>query len=164
MRHAILEYRAAQIEAILAGARVTGGVVTPRSLRFQVMPTVAAGLTEVARAKSILKARLGRRVRVHAQRAGEGLVEVELPRDEGERVTLLDLVSDLDPGEIPPADGRTGRRYVGRDASAASGEQRAGGGPTRQWQAERSAGNPLPRIVVAIDCVLASNSEHSGQS
>ena len=100
MRH-ILEYQADQIEMVLYShkvpGRVLGGVVTPRWIRFEVMPSLGARISSVVRLYEEIALRLGSGgVRVRRQ---GGSLQVEVPRQEGEVVRLLPLAARL--GEIP---------------------------------------------------------------
>jgi S-DNA-T family DNA segregation ATPase FtsK/SpoIIIE len=97
----MLEYQADQIETVLYShkvpARVLGGVVTPRWVRFEVLPALGARVNSIARLSEEIALRLGSGgVRVRRQ---GGRVQVEVPREEGEAVRLLPLAARL--GEIP---------------------------------------------------------------
>lgn len=103
-----LEYQSNRIEKVLSlhkiPARVTGGTVTPRWIRFQVLPEVGArmsrltGLTEeMAAALDVPNCRMSRR---------GAAVDIEVPRDDPMPVRLLPLYRQLDDegaGAIPPA-------------------------------------------------------------
>ncbi len=104
-----LEFQADRIEAVLAlhkvEARVTGGTVTPRWVRFQVLPAVGAKISrikglseELAAAMDVSNCRVSRR---------GAAVDVEIPRDDPQPVRLLPLYRQLtDPAAgqptIPP--------------------------------------------------------------
>ncbi len=77
--------------------RVTGGVVTPRWVRFEIIPALGAKVGSVMRLSEEIALRLGSRgVRVHRQ---GGRIHVEVPRQEAEMVRLVPLSARL--GEIP---------------------------------------------------------------
>jgi DNA segregation ATPase FtsK/SpoIIIE, S-DNA-T family len=93
-----LDLQADQIEMVLRShrvpARVLGGVVTPRWVRFEIAPALGAKVSSISRLSEEIALRLGSRsVRVH--RRG-GRVTVEVPREEAEMVQLLKLSSRLD--------------------------------------------------------------------
>ncbi len=97
----VLEYQADQIEMVLHShkvpGRVLGGVVTPRWVRFEVVPALGAKVSSVARLSEEIALRLGS-AGVRVRRQG-GTVRVEVPREDGEVVRLLPLAARL--GEIP---------------------------------------------------------------
>jgi S-DNA-T family DNA segregation ATPase FtsK/SpoIIIE len=93
----VLEYQADQIEMVLyshkVAGRVLGGVVTPRWVRFEVMPGLGAKVSSIVRLSEEIALRLGSGgVRVRRQ---GGTVRVEVPREEGEAVRLLPLAGRL---------------------------------------------------------------------
>ena len=101
-----LEFQADRIEAVLAlnkvPARVTGGTVTPRWVRFQVLPAVGAKISkikglseEVAAALDASSCRISRR---------GAAVAVEVPREDPKPVRLLPLFDQLNTADehIPP--------------------------------------------------------------
>jgi S-DNA-T family DNA segregation ATPase FtsK/SpoIIIE len=97
----MLEYQADQIEMVLYShkvpGRVLGGVVTPRWVRFEVVPALGSKVSSVARLAEEIALRLGSGgVRVRRQGSR---VQVEVPREDGEVVRLLPLAARL--GEIP---------------------------------------------------------------
>ena len=97
----MLEYQADQIEMVLYShkvpGRVLGGVVTPRWVRFEVVPALGSKVSSVARLSEEIALRLGSGgVRVRRQGSR---VQVEVPREDGEVVRLLPLAARL--GEIP---------------------------------------------------------------
>jgi S-DNA-T family DNA segregation ATPase FtsK/SpoIIIE len=97
----VLDYQADQIEMVLYShkvpGRVLGGVVTPRWIRFEVMPGLGARVSSIVRLSEEIALRLGSGgVRVRRQ---GGTVRVEVPREDGETVRLLPLAARL--GEIP---------------------------------------------------------------
>lgn len=92
-----LEFQSDRIEAVLTqhgvAARVTGGTVTPRWVRFQVLPAVGAELSmikglsaEMAAALSAPNCRVSRR---------GAAVAIEVPRDDPQPVRLLPLLNQL---------------------------------------------------------------------
>ncbi len=102
MRHSTLDLQADRIEAVLAThrtpARVTGGVVTPRLVRFSLAPLPGvrlrrlAGLAEeVALALDVGACRVARE---------NGSLALEVPRPDPEPVRLLSLSARL--AHIPP--------------------------------------------------------------
>jgi S-DNA-T family DNA segregation ATPase FtsK/SpoIIIE len=97
----LLEYQADQIERVLYShhvpCRVLGGVVTPRWVRFEVVPALGARVSQVMRLSEEIALWLGSRS-VRIQRQGSR-VQIEVPREEGEMVHLLSLVTRL--GDIP---------------------------------------------------------------
>jgi S-DNA-T family DNA segregation ATPase FtsK/SpoIIIE len=97
----VLEYQADQIEMVLYShkvpGRVLGGVVTPRWVRFEVVPALGAKVSSMARLSEEIALRLGSGgVRVRRQGS---TVRVEVPREDGEMVRLLPLAARL--REIP---------------------------------------------------------------
>lgn len=92
-----LEWNADRIEAVLAvhklPARVTGGTVTPRWVRFQILPAVGAKIStikglheELAAALDVPTCRVSRR---------GAAVAIEVPRDDPQPVRLLPLYQQL---------------------------------------------------------------------
>lgn len=102
-----LEFQADRIEAVLSThkvpARVTGGTVTPRWVRFQVLPAVGAKISKIKRLSEELAAALdASNCRVSRRGAA---VDVEVPRDDPRSVRLLPLYRQLverPGGKIPP--------------------------------------------------------------
>jgi len=96
-----LNYQADQIEMVLRShrvpAKVLGGVVTPRWVRFEILPALGARVSSVTRLSEEIALSLGSRA-VRVQRRG-GRVTVEVPRELGELVRLLPLAARLK--EIP---------------------------------------------------------------
>ena len=97
----VLEYQADQIEMVLyshkVSARVLGGVVTPRWVRFEVVPALGAKVSSIVRLSEEIALRLGSGgVRVRRQ---GGTLRVEVPREDGEVVRLLPLAARL--REVP---------------------------------------------------------------
>jgi S-DNA-T family DNA segregation ATPase FtsK/SpoIIIE len=92
-----LEFQADRIEAVLAlnkvPARVTGGTVTPRWVRFQVLPAVGAKISKIKSLSEEMAAALdASNCRVSRRGAA---VAVEVPRDDPEPVRLLPLYNQL---------------------------------------------------------------------
>ena len=97
----VLEYQADQIELVLSShrtpGRVTGGVVTPRWISYQVLPEMSSKVSKMIGLSEELALRLGaQRVRVSRQGAA---VQVDVPREDGQVVRLLTLCQQL--VEIP---------------------------------------------------------------
>ena len=83
-------------------ARVTGGTVTPRWVRFQVLPAIGAKISKIKGLSEELAAALdASSCRVSRRGA---VVAVEVPRDDPQPVRLLPLFRQLDGGNgnIPP--------------------------------------------------------------
>jgi S-DNA-T family DNA segregation ATPase FtsK/SpoIIIE len=97
----VLEYQADQIEMVLHShrvpGRVTGGIVTPRWVSYQVLPEVTTKIVRIVALSEELALRLGAdRVRVSRQGAS---VQVDVPREDGQVVRLVSLCRRLK--EIP---------------------------------------------------------------
>jgi S-DNA-T family DNA segregation ATPase FtsK/SpoIIIE len=97
----VLEYQADQIEMVLNShrvhGRVTGGIVTPRWVSYQVLPEVTTKISRIVALSEELALRLGAQgVRVSRQGS---TVQVDVPRENGEVVRLLNLCRRLK--EIP---------------------------------------------------------------
>ncbi len=99
-----LEFQADRIEAVLhmhkVPARVTGGTVTPRWVRFQVLPAMGARISKIKRLNEELAAALDSRSCRIARRGAA--IDVEIPRDDPEMVRLLPLCRQLGVEEVPP--------------------------------------------------------------
>lgn len=99
-----LEFQADRIEAVLhmhkVPARVTGGTVTPRRVRFQVLPAVGARISKVKGLSEELAAALDT-PNCRVARRGAA-IDVEIARDEPELVRLLPLCRQLEAGALPP--------------------------------------------------------------
>jgi S-DNA-T family DNA segregation ATPase FtsK/SpoIIIE len=98
----MLEYQADRIEAVLAHhkvpARVTGGTVTPRWIRFQVVPALGARIASITGLAEELAAALDTpTVRVARQGA---TIAVEVPRDDPHPVRLIPLLRGM--RNVPP--------------------------------------------------------------
>ncbi len=92
-----LEFQADRIEAVLAlhkvKARVTGGTVTPRWVRFRVLPAVGARISKIRGLSEELAAALDASSCRVARRGAA--VAVEVPRDDPRPVRLLSLYRQL---------------------------------------------------------------------
>ncbi len=93
----ILEYQADQIEMVLHShrtpARVTGGTVTPRWVRYQVTPAIGARINAISKLSEEIALRLGvGNVRITRQ---GGKVYIEVPRADAQAVRLLPLLNRL---------------------------------------------------------------------
>jgi len=101
-----LEFQADRIEAVLAlhkvEARVTGGTVTPRWVRFRVLPAVGARISKIRGLSEELAAALDASSCRVARRGAA--VAVEVPRDDPRPVRLLSLCRQL----VDPPDGVAG--------------------------------------------------------
>jgi S-DNA-T family DNA segregation ATPase FtsK/SpoIIIE len=88
-----LEFQADRIEAVLAlnkvPARVTGGTVTPRWVRFQVLPAVGAKISKIKRLSEEMATALDA-PSCRVSRRG-ATVAVEVPREDPQPVRLLPL-------------------------------------------------------------------------
>ncbi len=89
----VLEYQADQIEMVLTShrvhGRVTGGVVTPRWISYQVLPEVTTKVAKIISLSEELALRLGAQ-RVRISRKG-ATVQIDVPREDGQVVRLLNL-------------------------------------------------------------------------
>jgi len=92
-----LEFQADRIETVLAlhkvEARVTGGTVTPRWVRFQLLPAVGARISRIKGLSEELAAALDA-ASCRVSRRGAA-VAVEVPRDDPQPVRLLPLYRQL---------------------------------------------------------------------
>lgn len=99
-----LEFQADRIEAVLhmhkVPARVTGGTVTHRWVRFQVLPGMGARISKIRRLNEELAAALDTSSCRIARRGAA--IDVEIPRDDPEMVRLLPLCRQLNVDEVPP--------------------------------------------------------------
>jgi S-DNA-T family DNA segregation ATPase FtsK/SpoIIIE len=97
MNRQLLELQADRIEAVLTlhnmAARVTGGTVTPRWVRFQVLPTIGTKLSRITGLSEELAAALDTS-NCRVSRRGAA-VTVEVPRDDPQPVRLLPLYRQL---------------------------------------------------------------------
>jgi S-DNA-T family DNA segregation ATPase FtsK/SpoIIIE len=100
-----LEFQADRIEAVLSlhkiPARVTGGTVTPRWVRFKVLPAIGAKIARIKGLSEELAAALdAHNCRVSRRGAA---VDVEIPRDDPQPVRLMPLLHELsEDSPIPP--------------------------------------------------------------
>ncbi len=92
-----LEHQSDRIEAVLSlhkvPARVTGGTVTPRWVRFQVLPAVGAKISKIKNLSEELAAALDA-PSCRVSRRGAA-VAIEVPRDDPQPVRLLPLFRQL---------------------------------------------------------------------
>jgi S-DNA-T family DNA segregation ATPase FtsK/SpoIIIE len=101
-----LEFQSDRIEAVLSlhkiPARVTGGTVTPRWIRFQVLPQTGAKISKIRGLNEELAAALDA-PNCRVSRRGAAL-DIEIPRDDPLPVQLLPLYRQLteEEGTIPP--------------------------------------------------------------
>ncbi len=110
-----LEFQSDRIEAVLSlhkiPARVTGGTVTPRWVRFQVLPALGVKIAKIKRLSEELAAALdARSCRVSRRGAA---VDVEIPRDDPQPVRLLPLfrqLHDIRTGTVRAHPGTSGRQ------------------------------------------------------
>jgi DNA segregation ATPase FtsK/SpoIIIE, S-DNA-T family len=99
-----LDFQSDRIEAVLTthkiAARVTGGTVTPRWIRFQLLPAVGAKISRIRNLSEELAAALDASdCRISRQGAA---VAVDVPRDDPQPVLLLPLLRELqEEAEIP---------------------------------------------------------------
>ena len=95
--HKKLEFQADRIETVLSlhkvPARVTGGTVTPRWIRFQVLPAIGAKISKIKRLSEEMAAALDAPA-CRVSRRGAA-VAVEVPRDDPQPVCLLPLYTQL---------------------------------------------------------------------
>jgi S-DNA-T family DNA segregation ATPase FtsK/SpoIIIE len=102
----MLEFQSDRIEAVLSlhkiPARVTGGTVTPRWIRFRVLPQIGAKISKIKNLHEELAAALDA-PNCRVARRGAA-VDVEVPRDDPMPVQLLPLYRQLTRGEeyLPP--------------------------------------------------------------
>ena len=94
----LLELQANQIEAVLAShrilARVWGGIVTPRFVRFQLTTPIGTRVNQVTRLSEEIAIALGSpSARVYRK---DGAIQVELPCQQQRVVQLLPLCQRLD--------------------------------------------------------------------
>ncbi len=94
----VLDYQADQIEMVLTSHRVpdrvTGGVVTPRWVSYRILPEISTKIAKIVNLSEELALRLGaQRVRVSRQGA---LVQIDVPREDGQVVRLLNLCKRIE--------------------------------------------------------------------
>lgn len=109
-----LEHQAERLERVLAShdapARVFGGIVTPRLVRFHLLPAPGIKIRAISRLAEELAMSLGvKSARVERR---DGQVDVEIPRDDSATVELLPLLGRL---KSAPA----GTAVLGRDDEGA---------------------------------------------
>ncbi|HDQ72910.1 MAG TPA: DNA translocase FtsK [Chloroflexi bacterium] len=106
----MLNFQADRIEAVLnvhkVPARVSGGTVTPRWIRFKVLPAIGAKISKIKRLNEELAAALDA-PDCRVSRRGAAIA-IEVPRDDPQPVRLLPLFRQLtarpaDVSPIPPA-------------------------------------------------------------
>jgi S-DNA-T family DNA segregation ATPase FtsK/SpoIIIE len=102
MMRRLLEYQAERIEIVLASHKVTshvcGGTVTPRFVRFELVPMVGTKISRIKGLAEEIALSLGiPSCRVFRQ---NGKINVEIPREKPSTVKLLPLCRRL--AEIPP--------------------------------------------------------------
>lgn len=105
-----LEFQAERLEQVLAShnvrVRVFGGTVTPRLVRFHLLPARGTKIRAISQLAEELAMSLGvKSARVHRR---EGQVEVEIPRDNPDTVRLMSLLNHV--GDLPG-----GTTILGRD-------------------------------------------------
>jgi len=104
MKRQVLEFQANRIETVLAqhkvNARVTGGLVSPRYVRFQVLPALGAKVSKIkGLTEELALALCSDTCRVSRQ---GGALAVEIPRDDPQPVRLLPLQERLTARERLP--------------------------------------------------------------
>ncbi len=107
MMQRVLHYQADRIEMVLAShkvpARVTGGIITPRLVRYHLTTPLGVTVRKVASLSEEIALSLGASsCRVHRH---QGQVEVEVPRANGKVVPILPLCRRLmsqGAGTVPP--------------------------------------------------------------
>lgn len=97
----ILEYQADQIELILAShrvpGRITGGTVTPRWIRYQLLPELTTKVARITALSEEMALRLGA-PDIRIARRGPA-IHIEVPRADAQTVRLANLCRQLP--EIP---------------------------------------------------------------
>ncbi len=93
MKRQLLEFQANRIETVLAqhkvSAHVTGGIVSPRWVRFHVRPALGAKVSKIKRlAEELALALNSETCRISRQ---SGTLAVEIPRSDPQPVRLLPL-------------------------------------------------------------------------
>jgi S-DNA-T family DNA segregation ATPase FtsK/SpoIIIE len=116
-----LHFQADRIEMVLSShkvpARVTGGTVTPRLVRFHLSTPLGVKVRQVSGLAEEIAMSLGApSCRVYRE---QGQVEVEVPREQGQVVHLMALARRLaqegprGPGTVPPATAVLGLDHEG---------------------------------------------------
>jgi S-DNA-T family DNA segregation ATPase FtsK/SpoIIIE len=99
----LLEFQANQIEAVLAShrlpAQVYGGLVTPRFVKFHLSPRLGTRLSRIASLSEEIALSLGAKSCRIAR--NNGLLNVEIPREDPQPVLLLSLCQRL--SVVPPS-------------------------------------------------------------
>ncbi len=94
----LLEYQADQIERVLVShrllGRVTGGTVTPRWVRFQLLPELSTKISRLTALSEEIALRLGA-PDVRVVRQGP-VIHIEVPRADAQPVRLLPLCQQLE--------------------------------------------------------------------
>jgi len=94
-----LEYQADQIEMVLSShrvpARVVGGMITPRWIRFQALPAISAKVSRISALSEEIALRLGA-PNIRIARQGS-TVQIEVPRADAQTIHFLELNRQLDP-------------------------------------------------------------------
>ena len=97
----LLDYQADQIEVVLNShrvpARITGGMVTPRWVRYQAMPELSTKVSRIIGLSEEIALHLGA-PSVRVARQGPS-VQIEVPRADPQSVQLLQLSQQV--GDIP---------------------------------------------------------------
>jgi S-DNA-T family DNA segregation ATPase FtsK/SpoIIIE len=97
MKRQVLDFQADRIEAVLAqhrvSARVTGGLVSPRWIQFQLLPALGARVSKIKGLAEELALALGSETCRISRR--QGTLAVEIPRPDPQPVRLLPLQQRL---------------------------------------------------------------------
>ncbi len=106
----VLEFQSDRIEMVLAShkapARVTGGVVTPRAVQFNLTLALGTKVNKLQALADELALALGvQNVRVSRQGSA---VQVEIPRNDAQPVRLLPLMTQLAGQASSPGKGKSG--------------------------------------------------------
>lgn len=93
----LLEYQADQIETVLLShrvpGRVLGGTVTPRWIRYQILPDLSTKISKITALSEEIALRLGTQsVRISRQGAA---IQVDVPRADAQTVHLLPICQQL---------------------------------------------------------------------
>ena len=95
--HKVLEQQADQIELVLqthhTPGQVTGGIVTPRWVRYQVIPTLGTKVSAIIKLSEEIALRLGVGM-VRISRQGPN-IHIEVPRQDAKTVYLVPLCQKL---------------------------------------------------------------------
>ncbi len=97
VRHQALEYQSDQIELVLhthkVAGKVVGGVVTPRWIRFQILPALGTKVASIVKLSEEIAMGLGVEA-VRVCRQGPS-IHVEIPRPDAQPVHLMNLCQHL---------------------------------------------------------------------